>query len=117
VVDQIRDSLDEQHGPGTVELPSRTTLYRLLDTLSKDRYTFADWRAITDTGVQIDYRTYNSPEVRFCAGHSSGVTSKAGRWEEWEDLMVDGPPPEALSTALSGNTFLRDSKILCSCCA
>ena len=41
----------------------------------------ADWRAITDTGVQIDYRTYNSPELRFWAGHSSGVASKAGRWE------------------------------------
>ena len=40
VVDQIRDLLDEQHGPGTVELPSRTTLYRLLDTLSKGRHTF-----------------------------------------------------------------------------
>ena len=40
VVAQIRDSLDEQHGPGTVELPSRTTLYRLLDTLSKGRHTF-----------------------------------------------------------------------------
>jgi hypothetical protein len=24
----------------------------------------ADWRAITDSGVQIDYRTYNSPELR-----------------------------------------------------
>jgi hypothetical protein len=40
VVDRIRDLLDEQHGPGTVELPSRTTLYRLLDTLSKGRHTF-----------------------------------------------------------------------------
>lgn len=40
VVDRIRDSLDELHGPGTVELPSRTTLYRLLDTLSKGRHTF-----------------------------------------------------------------------------
>ena len=40
VVDRIRDLLDEQHGPGAVELPSRTTLYRLLDTLSKGRHTF-----------------------------------------------------------------------------
>ncbi|MGO4613756.1 Mu transposase C-terminal domain-containing protein [Nocardia sp. 2YAB30] len=41
----------------------------------------ADWRAITDTGVQIEYRTYNSPELRLWAGQSSGVTSKGGRWE------------------------------------
>jgi len=41
----------------------------------------ADWRAITDTGVQIDYRTYNSPQLRRWAGQSSGVSRKGGRWE------------------------------------
>ena len=41
----------------------------------------AEWRAISDTGVQIDYRTYNSPELRPLVGQSSGVASKNGRWE------------------------------------
>jgi len=41
----------------------------------------ADWRAITDTGIQIEYRTYNSPELRVHAHQSSGVTAKGGRWE------------------------------------
>ena len=45
----------------------------------------ADWRAITDTGVQIDYRTYNSSELRLWAGQSSGVASKNGRWEVHHD--------------------------------
>ncbi|WP_239476521.1 Mu transposase C-terminal domain-containing protein [Nocardia arizonensis] len=41
----------------------------------------ADWRTITDTGVQIEYRTYNSPELRVWAGVNSGVASKDQRWE------------------------------------
>jgi hypothetical protein len=45
----------------------------------------AEWRAITDAGVQIDYRTYNSPELRLWAGQSSGVSSKGGRWEIHHD--------------------------------
>ena len=35
----------------------------------------ADWRTITDTGIQIEYRTYNSAELRQWAGQSSGVTA------------------------------------------
>lgn len=45
----------------------------------------ADWRAITDTGIQIEYRTYNSAELRQWAGQSSGVTAKGGRWEVHHD--------------------------------
>jgi hypothetical protein len=45
----------------------------------------ADWRAITDTGIQIEYRTYNSAELRRWAGQSSGVTAKGGRWEVHHD--------------------------------
>ncbi len=40
-----------------------------------------DWRAITDAGIQIDYRTYNSRELRLYARKSSGVASRGGRWE------------------------------------
>ena len=41
----------------------------------------AEWRAISDTGVQIEYRTYNSGELRPFAGESSGIATKNGRWE------------------------------------
>lgn len=41
----------------------------------------ADWRAITDGGIQIDYRTYHCPELRPYARASSGITSRGGRWE------------------------------------
>lgn len=41
----------------------------------------ADWRAITDAGIQIDYRTYNCPELRPYARKNSGVASRGGRWE------------------------------------
>ncbi|MGH3722061.1 MAG: Mu transposase C-terminal domain-containing protein [Pseudonocardiaceae bacterium] len=41
----------------------------------------ADWWAITDAGVQIDYRTYHCPELRPYARTSSGITSRGGRWE------------------------------------
>jgi hypothetical protein len=37
----------------------------------------ADWRAITDTGVQIDYRTYNSPELRLWAQFRGRQQSRA----------------------------------------
>lgn len=45
----------------------------------------ATWRAITDTGVQIEYRTYNSPELRRWVGVDSGVTTKGGKWEVHHD--------------------------------
>jgi hypothetical protein len=41
----------------------------------------ADWRAITDAGIQLDYRTYNCSELRQYARTSSGITSRGGRWE------------------------------------
>ncbi|MGY4782763.1 hypothetical protein ACVH9Z_22885 [Rhodococcus opacus] len=37
---QIRELLDDEHGPGVVELPSQATCYRLLEVLSKGRHTF-----------------------------------------------------------------------------
>jgi hypothetical protein len=41
----------------------------------------ADWRAIGDGGVQIDYRTYNCAELGPYRRMPSGVTAKGGRWE------------------------------------
>ncbi len=59
----------------------------------------ADWRAIGDGGIQIDYRTYNCPELRPYVRKSSGVSSRAGRWEVHYDpydisrIWVRAQPP------------------------
>lgn len=37
---QIREMLDDEHGPGVVPMPSRATCYRLLEALSAGKYTF-----------------------------------------------------------------------------
>ncbi|MFJ9049725.1 Mu transposase C-terminal domain-containing protein [Streptomyces bacillaris] len=41
----------------------------------------ACWRGINDYGVQIDYRTYNSPGLAPYRRRSSGVTAQRGAWE------------------------------------
>jgi hypothetical protein len=40
VIRLITERLEREHGPGTVPVPSRATLYRLLDALSTGRHTF-----------------------------------------------------------------------------
>jgi hypothetical protein len=45
----------------------------------------ADWRAIGDGGIQVDYRTYNSREIRPYAHQPSGVAGKGTRWEVHAD--------------------------------
>ncbi|MEU0480964.1 Mu transposase C-terminal domain-containing protein [Streptosporangium sp. NPDC006013] len=41
----------------------------------------AEWRAIGDGGVQINYRTYTCPELRAYSHYPSPITAKGGRWE------------------------------------
>jgi hypothetical protein len=41
----------------------------------------AEWRAIGDSGIQIDYRTYNCAELGPYRRLSSGIAGKGGRWE------------------------------------
>jgi hypothetical protein len=41
----------------------------------------SQWRTIGDGGIQIDYRTYNSREIRPHARQASGVGGKGTRWE------------------------------------
>jgi hypothetical protein len=38
---EIQRRLDDEHGPGVVRLPSRRTLYRLLDDMDRGRRNFA----------------------------------------------------------------------------
>jgi hypothetical protein len=39
------------------------------------------WRQINDYGIQIDYRTYDSPDLGPLRRQHSGVTGKRGLWE------------------------------------
>jgi hypothetical protein len=39
-VRQVREKVEDEHGPGTVPMPSDATLYRLLDALSAGKHTF-----------------------------------------------------------------------------
>lgn len=41
----------------------------------------ADWRAIGDGGIQVDYRTYNCGELGPYRRQPSGVAGKGTRWE------------------------------------
>ena len=45
----------------------------------------ADWRSIGDGGIQVDYRTDNSREIRPYAHQPSGVAGKGTRWEVHAD--------------------------------
>jgi transposase InsO family protein len=39
------------------------------------------WRSIGDSGIQIDYRHYDSPDLNPYRHQPSGVVGKGGRWE------------------------------------
>jgi len=43
------------------------------------------WRQINAYGIQIDYRTYDSPELGPWRGQHSGVAAKRGLWEVHHD--------------------------------
>ena len=43
------------------------------------------WRQINAYGIQLDYRTYDSPELGPWRGQRSGVTAKRGLWEVHHD--------------------------------
>jgi putative transposase len=40
-----------------------------------------EWRAIGDGGIQIDYRTYDHPDLGPLRRQNSGIEAKDGRWE------------------------------------
>ncbi|GAB96620.1 putative transposase [Kineosphaera limosa NBRC 100340] len=45
VLDRVRQRVDEEHGPGVVSCPPRTTAYRRLGELSKGRHAFGSGKA------------------------------------------------------------------------
>ena len=40
-----------------------------------------EWRAIGDGGIQIDYRTYDHPDLGPLRRQDSGISAQGGRWE------------------------------------
>ncbi|MGH3192381.1 MAG: Mu transposase C-terminal domain-containing protein [Streptosporangiaceae bacterium] len=79
-VRQIRQKVEDEHGPGTVPLPSDATFYRLLDVLSAGRHTFGS--AVTRR------QTANRPDGVFTAT----IAARPG-----EQVQMDGTPLDVMA--------------------
>jgi hypothetical protein len=79
-VRQIRQLVDDEHGPGTVPMPSNATFYRLLDVLSAGRHTFGS--AVTRR------QTANRPDGAF----TPITAARPG-----EQVHMDGTPLDVMA--------------------
>jgi Mu transposase-like protein len=79
-VRQIRKLVEDEHGPGTVPVPSDATLYRLLDALSAGRHTFGS--AVTRR------QTANRPD---------GVFTPITAARPGEQVHMDGTPLDVMA--------------------
>jgi hypothetical protein len=86
-VRQIRQLVEDEHGPGVVPLPSATTFYRLLDVLSAGRHTFGS--AVTRR------QTANRPDGVFTAT----IAARPG-----EQVQMDGTPLDVMAVMDDGVT-------------
>jgi hypothetical protein len=84
-VRKIRETVEREHGPGMVPLPSNATLYRLLDALSAGRHTFGP--------ATTRRQAANRPEGAF-----TPIT--AGR--PGELVLMDGTPLDVLAVMDDG---------------
>src|SRR6266851_4069670 len=84
-VRQIRQLLDDEHGPGVVPLPSTATFYRLLDVLASGRHTFGS--AVTRR------QTANRPDGVFTAT----IAARPG-----EQVQIDGTPLDVMAVMDDG---------------
>ena len=75
----VRRELDERHGEGVVPMPSRATMYRLLDELEAGKHTFGSARTRRTTANQPDHMH----------GTRSGV-------RPGEQVLIDTTPMEIL---------------------
>ncbi|MBN9208011.1 MAG: transposase family protein [Microbacterium ginsengisoli] len=60
----VRRELDERHGEGVVPMPSRATMYRLLDEFYAGKHTFGSARTRRSTANQPDHMHGNRSGVR-----------------------------------------------------
>ncbi len=79
-VRQIRQLVEDEHGPGTVPMPSNATFYRLLDVLSAGRHTFGS--AVTRR------QTANRPDGAF----TPAIAARPG-----EQVHMDGTPLDIMA--------------------
>jgi hypothetical protein len=84
-VRQIRRLVEDEHGPGTVPVPSDATLYRLLDALSAGRHTFGS--AVTRR------QAANRPDGAF----TSMTAARPG-----EQVLMDGTPLDVMAVMDDG---------------
>jgi Mu transposase, C-terminal/Homeodomain-like domain len=84
-VRQIRQMIEDEHGPGTVPLPSARTFYRLLGVLSAGRHTFGS--AVTRR------QTANRPAGAFTAT----IAARPG-----EQVQMDGTPLDVMAVMDDG---------------
>lgn len=75
----VRRELDERYGEGVVPMPSRATMYRLLDELDAGKHTFGSARTRRSTA--------NQPDLIY--GNRSGV-------RPGEQVLIDTTPMEIL---------------------
>ncbi|GAA2714942.1 helix-turn-helix domain-containing protein [Micromonospora olivasterospora] len=105
---QIRELLDEEHGPGVVKMPSQATCYRLLEVLSAGRHTFGS--AVTRR------QTANKPAGAYTATTASRpgeqVQMDSTRWTCWRSWMT-GSPAERNSFSRSTSPPARSALACC----
>ena len=91
-VRQIRRMVEDEHGPGTVPMPSTATFYRLLDVLSAGRHTFGS--AVTRR------QTANRPDGAF----TPITAARPG-----EQVLMDGTPLDVMAIMDDGVPGLPSS--------
>ena len=84
-VRQIRRLVEDEHGPGTVPVPSDATLYRLLDALSAGRHTFGS--AVTR---------------RQAANRPDGAFTPMTAARPGEQVLMDGTPLDVMAVMDDG---------------
>ncbi len=79
-VRRIRQMVEDEHGPGTVPMPSNATFYRLLDVLSAGRHTFGS--AVTR---------------RQAANRPDGAFTPITAARPGEQVLMDGTPLDVMA--------------------
>ena len=97
-VRRIRQLVEDEHGPGTMPMPSNATFYRLLDVLSAGRHTFGS--AVTR---------------RQAANRPDGAFTPITAARPGEQVLMDGTPLDVIAVMDDGvcaqtNDLVRDSQ-------
>ncbi|WP_019889407.1 DDE-type integrase/transposase/recombinase [Streptomyces purpureus] len=94
LIRRVIKQIEETHGPGVVPIPSRSTLYKLVDRLSSGRHTFGS--AVTRR------QTANRPQKPF----TPTFAARPG-----EQVQIDSTPLDVMAVLDSGLTARADLTI------